>query len=256
MTKAEIKKRNKYAPKILIGVPTYEGKNYCLSQFLDNIKNFSYPKDRIEIFFADNSKDNTNALMLNKKYNIKCFWKDYSDMSMFEKMADSHNQIKRYFLDSEAQYLLHLESDVFPPKDVIEQLLWARKPVVNAMYQVFDASHRQPCIKLTNYMHEFSRFFVNHKSLDGCYHWWLEGKPQPVFIGGIGCCLMKRKVMKHFGFRYDTTLTENYPPDSYFAEDLRAKGIKNYVHTGVVCFHWNRDDWGRHFEYIDYHKSE
>ena len=67
MTKAEIKKRNKYAPKILIGVPTYEGKNYCLSQFLDNIKNFSYPKDRIEIFFADNSKDNTNALMLNKK---------------------------------------------------------------------------------------------------------------------------------------------------------------------------------------------
>ncbi len=256
MTKAEIKKRNKYAPKILIGVPTYEGKNYCLSQFLDNIKNFSYPKDRIEIFFADNSKDNTNALMLNKKYNIKCFWKDYSDMSMFEKMADSHNQIKRYFLDSEAQYLLHLESDVFPPKDVIEQLLWARKPVVNAMYQVFDASHRQPCIKLTNYMHEFSRFFVNHKSLDGCYHWWLEGKPQPVFIGGIGCCLMKRKVMKHFGFRYDTTLTENYPPDSYFAEDLRAKGIKNYVHTGVVCFHWNREDWGRHFEYIDYHKSE
>ena len=256
MTKAEIKKRNKYAPKILIGVPTYEGKNYCLSQFLDNIKNFSYPKDRIEIFFADNSKDNTNALMLNKKYNIKCFWKDYSDMSMFEKMADSHNQIKRYFLDSEAQYLLHLESDVFPPKDVIEQLLWARKPVVNAMYQVFDASHRQPCIKLTNYMHEFSRFFDNHKSLDGCYHWWLEGKPQPVFIGGIGCCLMKRKVMKHFGFRYDTTLTENYPPDSYFAEDLRAKGIKNYVHTGVVCFHWNREDWGRHFEYIDYHKSE
>ena len=52
MTKAEIKKRNKYAPKILIGVPTYEGKNYCLSQFLDNIKNFSYPKDRIEIFFC------------------------------------------------------------------------------------------------------------------------------------------------------------------------------------------------------------
>jgi hypothetical protein len=256
MTKDEIKNRNKYAPKILIGVPTYEGKNYCLSQFLDNIKNFSYPKDRIEIFFADNSKDNTNALMLNKKYNIKCFWKDYSDMSMFEKMADSHNQIKRYFLDSEAQYLLHLESDVFPPKDVIEQLLWARKPVVNAMYQVFDASHRQPCIKLTNYMHEFSRHFVNHKSLDGCYHWWLEGKPQPVFIGGIGCCLMKRKVMQNFGFRYDTTLTENYPPDSYFAEDLRAKGIKNYVHTGVVCFHWNKEDWGRHFEYIDYHKSE
>ena len=62
--------------------------------------------------------------------------------------------------------------------------------------------------------------------------------------------------MKNFGFRYDTTLTENYPPDSYFAEDLRAKGIQNYLHTGILCFHWNREDWGRHFEYIEYNKSE
>ena len=256
MTKEEIKKRNKYAPKILIGVPTYEGKNYCLAQFLDNINNLSYPKDRIELFFADNSKDNTNALMINKKYNIKCFWKDYSDMSLFEKMADSHNQIKRYFLDSEAKYLLHLESDVFPPKDVIEQLLWARKPIVNAMYQLFDAAQRQPCIKLTSYMDKFSRVFVTPRSLDVCYHYWLEGAVQPVFIAGIGCSLMKRKVMQNFSFRHDTTNTENYPPDSYFAEDLRAKGVQNYLHTGVVCFHWNKEDWGRHFEYIEYNKSE
>lgn len=256
MTKEEIKKRNQYAPKILIGVPTYEGKNYCLPQFLDNLNNLSYPKDRIEIFIADNSKDNSNALMINKKYNIKCFWKDYSDMSLFEKMADSHNQIKRYFLDSEAQYLLHLESDIFPQKDVIEQLLWARKPIVNAMYQVFDASHRQPCIQINSYMHKFSRHFVNHKKLEGCYHWWLEGKVQPVFIGGIGCCLMKRKVMKNFSFRHDKSMVENYPPDTYFAEDLRAAGVKNHLHTGLVCFHWNKEDWGRHFEYIEYHKSE
>ena len=51
--------RNKFVPKIMIGIPTYEGKNYCLSQFLDNISKFTYPRDRIELFIADNSKDNT-----------------------------------------------------------------------------------------------------------------------------------------------------------------------------------------------------
>ena len=72
------KKRNKLVPKVMIGIPTYDEKNYCLPQFLDNIRKFSYPKDRIELFVADNSKDNKNALMLNNKYGIKTFWKDYS----------------------------------------------------------------------------------------------------------------------------------------------------------------------------------
>ena len=60
--------------------------------------------------------------------------------------------------------------------------------------------------------------------------------------------------MKHFEFRNEGQY--GHPPDSYFAQDLRSKGIKNYVHTGAICFHWNREDWGRHFEYIKYLKTE
>ena len=66
------KKMNKVSrkilPKILIGVPTYDGKNYCLPQFLENISKFTYPKERLAIYVADNSIDNKNALMINKKY--------------------------------------------------------------------------------------------------------------------------------------------------------------------------------------------
>jgi len=75
-----------------------------------------------------------------------------------------------------------------------------------------------------------------------------------VFDAGIGCCLMKKKVMQNFEFRSDES--KNHPPDTYFAEDLRRAGVKNYVHTGILCFHWNREDWGRHFELINYEKSE
>ena len=35
-----VKKTKKRLPKILIAIPTYDGKNYCIKEFLDNLKNF------------------------------------------------------------------------------------------------------------------------------------------------------------------------------------------------------------------------
>ena len=80
---------NKYVlPKILIGIPTYEGKNYCLDAFMNNVNNFTYPKSNIEIFVADNSISNENALMIRDKYKVKTFWRDYEGVSVMEKLAD------------------------------------------------------------------------------------------------------------------------------------------------------------------------
>ena len=246
--------RNKFVPKIMIGVPTYEGKNYCLPQFMDNISKFTYPRDRIEIFVADNSTSNENALMINKKYGVKTFWKDYRDMAIWEKLSDTHNQIRRHFLESDCHYLLHLESDIFPPENILETLLWARKPIVNGLYQISDASNRSPCIMLDDKFLQASRISEGYFKINNFWHFWINGQVQETYIAGIGCCLMKRKVMKNFEFRNEGQY--GHPPDSYFAQDLRSKGIKNYVHTGAICFHWNREDWGRHFEYIKYLKTE
>lgn len=241
-------------PKILIAIPTYEGKNYCLDAFLDNLRNFTYPKNKLDIYIADNSKTNANAKMLNKKYGLKCFWKDYTGQTIFEKMADSHNQLRRYFLETDCQYMLHLESDIFPPVDVLEQLLWSRKPIVNALYQVFDGSWRTPCIAINDQKHELHREYVFHATLDNFWHWFIDGSVKQTFIAGIGCSLMKRKVLEKFSFRYNPD--EMKPPDTWFAEDLRSAGVQNWVNTGVLCYHHNKEDWGRHFEYVDYHKSE
>jgi len=243
-------------PKVLIAIPTYDAKNYCLDAFFDNVRNFSYPKNLIEIYVADNSKTNENALMIRDKYKVKTFWKDYTNVPLMDKLADSHNQLRRYFLESDNHYMFHLESDIFPPHDIIEQLLWCRKPIVNGMYQVFDASWRTPCIRLADKSHELSHHFVFPKELGNFWHSWVDGKLKPTFVAGIGCCLMKRKVMKHFEFRTDANDSEKHPPDTYFAEDLRHANIQNWVHTGLLCFHWNKEDWGRHSEHINYEKSE
>lgn len=248
---------NKYVlPKILIGIPTYDAKNYCLDAFFKNISEFTYPKSNIEIFVADNSSTNKNALMIRDKFKVKTFWKDYTGVPIMEKLADSHNQVRRYFLESDADYLLHLESDIFPPKDVIEQLLWARKPIVTSMYQIFDGAWRTPCIRIQDKKTLHYNDIVFDYELNNFHHYWTDGTIKEVFIAGIGCTLMNRKIMKNIQFRHDTTTKEGSPPDTYFAMDLRDKKVKNWIHTGVISFHWNKEDWGRHFNYINYHKSE
>jgi len=255
MNYVEVKKEKpKKLPKILIAIPTYEGKNYCLDAFLDNLNKFSYPKSRLEYYVADNSATNKNARMLNKKYGLKVFWKDYTGYSVFDKMADSHNQLRRYFLESDCDYMLHLESDVFPQHDVIERLLECRKPIVNALYQILDGANRTPCLAQVDKNHEYWRAFRFHVKSSLFWHSYVNGKLQPTYIAGIGCCLMKRKVMQHFEFRHPEN--GNNPPDTYFAEDLLQRGVQNWVHTGVHAFHWNKEDWGRHFKYMKYHKSE
>jgi len=243
----------KLVPKILIAIPTYEGKNYCLDEFLENIKKFDYPKNRIEIFIADNSKTNANAKYINKKYKIKVFWKDYDGYSVFEKLADTHNQLRRHFLESDCDYMFHLESDIFPPKNILWELLWANKPIVNGLYQIFDGAWRTPCIALFDDKHESSNDCVFYYTIDTFSHWFIEGKVQQTFIAGIGCCLMTRKIMEKFNFKSGI---DNKPPDSYFAEDLRVGKQKNWVHTGILSYHWNLEDWGRHSEYITDLKSE
>jgi GT2 family glycosyltransferase len=252
--------KSKKLPKILIAIPTYDGKNYCLEAFLENINNFTYPKDRLQIYVADNSKDNTNALMLNRKYGLKVFWKDYSGHKVMEKIADSHNQLRRYFLESDCKYMFHLESDIFPPKDIIEQLLWCRKPIVNGMYQVFDGALRTSCLGIfDDKFPPLSSEFKFCYNLSNFHHYYIDGKVNQCFIAGVGCCLMKRGVMEKVKFRSSTSSDqedEDCPPDTYFSEDLRNAGIRNWVNTGVLCFHWNREDWGRHSELIQNHKVE
>ena len=98
--------------------------------------------------------------------------------------------------------------------------------------------------------------FIFHYELFNFHHWWVEGKLQPTYVAGIGCALMKKKLLENIEFRWDKNNPSSNPPDTYFADDLRALGIQNWVHTGVLCFHWNQEEWGRHFELIKYEKSE
>ncbi len=46
-------------PKILIACPTSDTKDYCWLDWITNVKNIDYPKDRMEIMVVDNSHTNS-----------------------------------------------------------------------------------------------------------------------------------------------------------------------------------------------------
>jgi cellulose synthase/poly-beta-1,6-N-acetylglucosamine synthase-like glycosyltransferase len=130
-------------PRVLIATPTYEGKNYCLEQFIANVNSFTYPRAKMDFVIFDNSATNANAKMINSKFGIKVVWKDYSGMGIIEKLAATHEAIRVYAINNRYDYVLHLESDVFPQEDVIEQLLWTKKNIVGVPYQLFSGGQRR-----------------------------------------------------------------------------------------------------------------
>ena len=50
-------------PKILVGAPTADVKNYCAEDWVENVKRFLYPTE-VDVFLADNSESKGNEKYL------------------------------------------------------------------------------------------------------------------------------------------------------------------------------------------------
>jgi hypothetical protein len=61
MQKIDTGIKNNYTPRILVAFPTSDKKDYCVEDFIDQIKSFTYPN--YDIFVVDNSKDESHVEM-------------------------------------------------------------------------------------------------------------------------------------------------------------------------------------------------
>ena len=241
-------------PKILVATPTYEGKNYCLPQFIDNVANFTYPKSRYDFMIFDNSSTPKNAEYINKEFGVKCHWKDYSGMTIIEKLALTHEAIRVHAINNHYDYILHLESDVFPPDDVLEQLLWTKKDMIGVPYQLFGGGQRRPVTEAYAISEQRENEFIGTLNIGFIHHWYFNGKVQRCFTNGIGCTLMKVNTIKNIPFRF--VEGNDAAPDTWFVRDLAYNGIPYYVHTGLLAFHWNTEDWLEYAHLLKYDKNE
>lgn len=241
-------------PKVLVATPTYEGKNYCLPQFIANVASFTFPKSCYDFVIFDNSRTPDNAKHINKTYGVKCVWKDYAGMGVIEKLAQTHEEIRQYALNNGYDFLLHLESDVFPQEDVIEQLLWTRKAVVGVPYQLFGGGQRRVVTQGWSDVELKNDYFVSALNIAFVQHWYFDGSVKRCTTNGIGCTLFHIKAIANIPFRF--VEGDDSAPDTWFTRDLISHNIPYYVHTGMIAFHWNMEDWLEYANLIQYDKNE
>lgn len=242
-------------PKVLICAPTASAKSYCFEEWIDNVMSFNYPNFDIRIF--DNTyKDGgeftlkMNSIFKNKygKSNNKFYaynsarinnMKDDAIGSVISRMAMSHNDCREYAIKYGYDYILHLETDVFPPSNVIEQLMAQGKKVIGGLYDRDEGKWRK--LMAQKHVYVAPRAVNSVNFVTGEEIGFANGTIKQVSSIGLGCVLIHNSVFKNIPFRF--VPGEANHPDSFFSEDCFRKGIKIYADTSVYCRHDNKP-WG------------
>lgn len=238
-------------PKILICSPTAKAKNYCFEEWLDNVMSFTYPNFEVRLF--DNTEDNgKNAKKMNdiytKKYGYDKKFFAYNSLvlnsstktkGVIEKMCLSHNDCINYALNNKFDYMLHLESDVFPEKNVIEKLLPHKKLVVGAVYYRDEGKFRKPMLQRKINVINSHVVSMNFDKSEDIH--FMDGTLKQVAHVGLGCVLIKTGVFSVIKFRF--VRNEPMHPDTYFAEDCFRHKVKVYADTSCIARHENKA-WG------------
>lgn len=218
--------------KVLLVTPHNEIKNYCFDDWIARATNLTYP--RYNILIADNSKTNKNKKRIVSK-GINAIYIKPKHKSNQKYIAESHEALRIQALSNGYDFILHLESDVFPPHDIIERLLVHRKTVVSAPYFINFGEDSHLMIQNIEKLGGSIKFTTNIK--DGHDIQYFDGQLHEVYAAGLGCCLIHRSVLEKITFRWEDGA--NAHPDSFFAADLKQMGIKQYLDTSILCEHRN-----------------
>jgi hypothetical protein len=229
-------------PRVLVGTPIYDKKDYCRKQFVELVKKLDYPN----FFWAlvDNTAKPAYFHKLRREHPGHVFRVPRGNNSR-DALANASNFLRRKALDEGYEYLLMLESDVFPPVDVIWRLLRHGKAVVGGVYEIGDGASRRPCLFQT-----VAKLGVMGTELipPEKWHEYRNRGLKQVHGMGVGCTLIHRSILERFPFWYSSADDERMKgesqrkhPDVYFYLDLHNAGICVYADTDVFCHHENSD---------------
>jgi len=220
-----------YYPKVLIAIPTYEGKDYIFRENFEAIKNIDYPN--YEYLYIDNSvtEEYSNTLKGRGANVVRVPRGENSRQAL----CNAQNYARHKVLDEDYDYLMFIESDLVPDKDVLKRLINFNRPVVGSIYLI-GHEIKVPCV-----------FFLDHKKESGLLgtrlihpmevkHFMNTGL-RLVHGLGFGCVLIRKDVVKRFPFWFDSRF-DNKHSDVYFYMDLAVKGIPVFVDTDHVITHF------------------
>lgn len=227
-------------PKVLVATETYEKYDYVFPTFYHKIKNLTYPN--YDFMVVDNSATLDYYRKL-KRRGFKNIYHVERGRNSREAVARSLNFIRKKFLEGDYDYLLHLESDVIVPSDVIERLIKHQRPVVGGVYEIGYGTKNQPyrpCL-FKAYFNEKGEVYTAEIPRDEAYAMLGTGLQQ-VHGMGVGCVLIEKWVLKRIkGFWWDERWLKH--PDVFFYMDLHNLRIPVFADTDLTLEHRNTLKW-------------
>jgi hypothetical protein len=229
-------------PKILICAPQHESKNYAWDMWWERVQNLTYPRSRIEIFLADNSKTKDNVKKF-KDLGIKTQHIPQNKKGIIFTIKDSHEACRKYALKNDFDFIFHLETDIIPPVDVIERLLCSGKKVVGGTYDLLFGKKRTPMIQLDEKYDVNIRDYRTPDFLVAEEPQFFDGTLKQVYHLGLGCVLIHKSILERVPFR----VFEGFDihTDTWFANDCFQLQIPIFADTTIQCKHYNQTWLGK-----------
>lgn len=236
--------------KVLVGAPVYDGMEYCLNQFIESIKNFSYKN--YEILLVDNS-DGDELFNKLKSQGINIIKDKNPEEIKVRRVVSSRNIILSYALENNFDYVLMMDSDVIAPNNIIEELLSCNKDIVSGLYSAYFTVNGKTKLLpgawalLTE--DEFKEVKENYNlpehiksRFDMPRHITKEeadsNSLMEVFMPSAGCMLISRKVFEKV--KYDSIEEDGKikkADDLVFIDEARKAGFEAFCYTKIKCEH-------------------
>lgn len=243
--------KKKKQPKVLICTPTSAYKDYCLPEWSEAIKKLTYPAD---IIIVDNSKNKNHRLEFTKHDFGRKTWivtappiKEDTDLRYT--MCRCNNFALNFAIENGYEYMMSIESDVFPPcDDAIETLLEHDKDVCGFAYFIGEYHRSIPIIQ-SRFTFDDGRCadYIGKDSFERFFDF--DGTLREVPNLGLGFVLinLKNVFSKIPNFRisekefYSQGNDSRIHADTFFYTDLARIGIKTWCDTRYICDHHNNN---------------
>lgn len=237
--------------KVLVGVPTYKYMKYCEEEFFEAIKNLSY--SNYDVLIIENSEDDDYFNEL-KKCGFKVIKDKTSEKNKLLRLVSSRNLIIEYALKNNYDYILMMDSDVIPPKDIIERLLAHSKDIVSGLYFNFMMDSGRPKILPVAWrgiteeeFEEIKKVAVLPAIVKSHEDLKRHLTPEEIDTNELlevrypsnGCMLISKNVFEkvRYGLLDMTGIKASTTEDVYFIKKAIELGFKAYCDTSLKCFH-------------------
>jgi hypothetical protein len=215
----------KKQPRVLVVATTDETKNYCLDEFVSTIKALTY--NNFKAVLADSSATKKNSMLI-RSMGINCEWIEPKKKDKNHNLALCYQYFKDFAIIGKCDFILFLKSDVIPPVNIIESLLFHKKDIVSGCYITAENNLDLQIIEPKG---EFSRHSTTMDFSMGDIV-FMDGTVKQVYGASLGCTLVNKKVFEKIKFRHQEGIDENI--ETFFNADARYFGFNQYADTSII----------------------